>query len=194
MTIKEACEGYKKISNVPAMNMYIQKFCKKYLPIAKKGELIEETLLLYIIEHKDAIVTYNSVDKAVFYMISVIRGYTDLIVEDVYSDFDALMESGLMDGILEYIGADVDVYNSLFEMRANDYVRENNNIEVVIQRKIQELIDFIGSTTEHMDNVLKSINSEQVTSLLKNLQEANANMAKVNGKVTKVKKASKLNK
>lgn len=170
MTIKEACNkktsANQKIYSAVVAKEYIST---NYLPILEKSNLIEETLRLEILKYDDAVVSYDSIDKAVFYMISVIKGYTNLTIEDPYTDFDALMQSGLMNNILECIGEDVDIYNQLFEMRLNDIIRESNGIETVVQKKMNELVK---PTAQFLETLTESVSKMDVNTILSVVESA----------------------
>lgn len=167
MTIKEACNK-KNTANQKLYSAVVAKEYIKttYLPIMEKSNLIEETLRLDVINYDDAIVSYDSIEKTVFYIISVIKGYTNLTIEDPYTDFDALMQSGLMNNIFECIGEDVDIYNQLFEMRLSDILRENNGIESVVQKKMNDLFKPVESFFKSATESITKLDTETIKSVL----------------------------
>ncbi len=172
MTVKEAC---KKFSTVPDMGKktFIKSIITtQYLPILAKYTLIEETLYQHIVEFSGALACYDSVDKLVYFMMSVIQGYTNLEIEDQYSDFDALMQSGLMDFIADAISVDYEAYNTLFEMKMNDIIREHNTVAAVIDYKATELLAQVIKLMDKADESISKLDTGKIVDFLNVLKEA----------------------
>lgn len=167
MTVKQFAEKYSKCtSDAVKAGMLSTASVKHYLPITEKRDLIENTLHFDLLNFDNSFVTFNSIDKMVTFMGSIIAGYTDFEREDPYEDFDVLMETGLMSNIIAEIGSDVDAYRDLFEMRLNDYIRDNNSLEAITANKLGEVVTPVKSILESIDGIINDLTFEEVMNMV----------------------------
>lgn len=158
MTVQEACLERKNSKLRVAYEGQCAKYITThYLSIIEKSKLINDTLYSDILQFDNDIVTYDSIDKAVFYMLAIIKGYTDLEVGDPYDDFDILMETGFMSNLLLDIGEDTEVFQNLFELRLADIIREHNGIEAVVNKKLEDLISPVEAVLDAVIDGVKSV-------------------------------------
>lgn len=169
VTISNAAKEFEaSTSEITRTNILKKANVRTYLPIEEKRKSIEELIMKYLIEFLDSHITYDSIDKMVIFMMSVVSNYSDLIAEDLYDDFDCLMSSGLMGGILEMIGGDVEAYRDLFELRLSDYIREHNSLEAILVRKANGFIEPLEKLVGSITGLLNSISAEELLDVMKN--------------------------
>lgn len=127
---------------------------KEYVPTREKVAAINAAIETSMDEDNKFMATYNSVAINITKTITGIDLYTDLEVEGL-EDYDRLMETGVIDSVIGAMSKDYIRFNSYFDMRLKDYIREKNNIDGIVNR--------IGNV---LNGLLKDIDSDTILKLL----------------------------
>ena len=106
---------------------------KSYVPLDKKLEAIDKLIKTVIESDGNVVLTYSSIAYEVGVQMVGIELYTNLSFDD-NSDYDVLVENGLLDYILGTIGNDYAEFERYSKMRMDDYLHKMNTLDNVIAR------------------------------------------------------------
>lgn len=141
MTVKELIEKYENFgSETLKANLLDDIEIAAYIPIEMKQVCIER-IIEGVVTNDGLSFSYDSINKYISFIIGLITLYTDLDIESPYEDYDRLVSSNVLDNILERIGDDKDEFLRMFDMRFNDYLRENS-----IETSLAQLTKAFAST------------------------------------------------
>ena len=162
MKVKELVKVFKENGEV-LENIEISK----YVPIEQKRKYIDEALIPGLINYSGGIATYDSIEKKVVFLMTIVQCYTDLEIEDVYTDYDLLVESQIIIVILDYIKSDYAEFYDLFEARFTDALREYNSLEAVVNRNMEAIANPILETVIEARQLLNTVNTDDIEKLIK---------------------------
>jgi len=184
MKIKEFVDGFlaKKNMNPNAVVDYIRKELeiKDYVPFVEKRDLCENVLNICNEKDDNGLVKVDSVSRYIVFTISVISKYTNLEFSsgkddefDSLDEYDMLCKAGLLDLVLEAIGAEYAVCNNVLNMMMADIVANNNTVENVIGHalgkignSVDGLIDVLSEKVEDMNLDLSQIDIDKYKGLI----------------------------
>lgn len=169
ITVKNFVEDFKakKIMNMTinpnAVAEYIEKTLevKKYLPFNLKRQVVEMVVKENItiergVKKSDAISQYVS------FIIAMLQAHTNLeIGDDPIADYDVLAESGLLAPVISAFQESYDECDILLKMAlANEL--EDNNLEALIGRFLDELLDMADDITYSIENKIDGIDVQKI--------------------------------
>lgn len=163
MKVNELIELYKENEEGALQQFEIST----YLPIEQKRRYIDEALVPGLITYQNGIAAFDSIEKKVAFLMAVIQCYTDLEIEDIYKDYDALLSSGIMFRILETMKDDYSEFYDLFEARFNDALRDYNSLEAVVNRNMLQISNPILETIMQVREMFSSIKTEDIENFIK---------------------------
>lgn len=104
-----------------------------YISFALKKKVIE-TILENLLEIENGLYTYDAMDKHLFFVLGVVSLYTNLYYDDgeAVKSYDAVVESGLLDTIINKIGYDYNDFVEHFERTMDVMIKTNNSIPNVL--------------------------------------------------------------
>lgn len=125
---------------------------KTYVSIEKKLEAITNMANELISVNEYGMKTYNSIDKFISYVLTVITLYTDIeLTNERMKDFDFLMDESMFYEINQLIGTDVVNFNELVNMKWSDIMAFGNSIEAIVSREIYELKNGVQAFNDAFD-------------------------------------------
>lgn len=128
-----------------------------YLPIEDKAAIINAALENIFITEKKISATYNSITVKVTRDLVLLSAYTNLDSLTL-SDYDLLKENDLIVPIFYSIGEDVKEFYAFFDLRFNDYLRDLNSIDGMVNRALGELTSVInGIDPKLIETLIKII-------------------------------------
>lgn len=175
----------KKIMNTQlnqnAVGEYIKKELevKDYVPFAEKRELCANVLNACNTKESSGLVKVDSVSRYIVFTISIISKYTNLEFSsgdeefDSLDEYDMLCQSGMLNAILDVIGAEYTTCNNILNMMMSDIEANNNTIENVVATilgnigsSVDNLIDVFAEKVESMELDLSQIDIDKYKGLL----------------------------
>lgn len=105
------------VSRVKSSSMSIDKLCKvkKYIPVQEKFKFVDE----YDQALEERIHDYENYESFIAFIIfnlMVVKYYTDIKLDLTYEEFDILQQNGIIDRIVEYVGADYSLLLKVVDM------------------------------------------------------------------------------
>lgn len=190
--VKNFIETFQKkgIRNTPTVTDIVSNYIKEtlevktYLPFAEKRELCAKVLnTCNTIDRNSGLVKVDSVSRYIVFTIAVISAYTNLEFSsgedaefDSLDEYDMLCQSGLLNPILEVIGAEYVACNDILNMMMSDVVANNNTIENVLgtaSKKllgmVDELVEVLREKMEDMELDFDQIDIEKYAGLMEKL-------------------------
>ena len=174
MKIIEFIEGFKndKVANnkvAPnAVNDYLKKKLevKDYVPFAEKRELCERVLnSCNEIDVDSGLVKVDSVSRYILFTITILSKYTNLEFStgedsefDSLDEYDMLCKNGLLNPVLDVIGAEYATCNNMLNMMMDDIIANNNTVEGVLGSASNRLMDIISDFEMVLADKVESLN------------------------------------
>lgn len=161
------------------MNEYnIVEFVKEYKESENKVEFLErlkvetyvsfslkkaviEAILNNLLEIENGLYTYDAMNQHLFFVLGTVSLYTNLTYDEGESvaSYDALVESGLIDIIIQKIGADYNDFVNHFDHTLNVVIQTNNSIPNVLNCFLTGLTAAVQNLDkEKLAKVLENIN------------------------------------
>ena len=148
MKVKKFVESYKKNNRMDIKN---ELEVNEYIGIAVKKKMAES-----IIENCTQIVNgkvyINSLDRYIFFMISVISLHTNLEFDDenVIDDYDLLCKNHLLEKIISLFKDDYDSCQVVLDMETTDMLQSSATIESKIYAFLDDCVNILKNTTEEL--------------------------------------------
>ena len=171
ITVKNFVEDFKakKIMNTPinpnAVAEYIEKTLevKKYLPFNLKRQVVEMVVKENITIER-GVKKSDSISQYLSFVVAMLQAHTNLeFSDDPTADYDVLAESGLLAPVIETFKQSYDESDILLKMAlANEL--EDNNLEVLIGRFLDELLDMADDITYSIENKIDGIDVKEIIS------------------------------
>ena len=175
ISIKEFCEGYKKIVLDKDQERYIKKNLKvkPYIPFIMK-EVIANNLAEISMFEYEVFVDENGQEKKrktgnvkisssmyyLFFCRAVIESYTNLTIESegFYDEYDMLNELGLMDEITKSIPEkELKELKMICDMKKNDVIFNNATPEAYVSQQVER---FASISSVILKPILERIETE----------------------------------
>ena len=169
MKISEFITDYKtkKVTNTQIKPNAVSEYLKKtleireYIPFKKKREIVEmvvtqNTRFIDGVKRNDAIGQYVS------FVVAMLISHSNLEFEaDPVTDYDLLVESGLLPLILNEFKADYSECDILLKMALASEL-EDNNIEVLVGRFLDKILKKIDDFGDAFKDKLGDFNLQNV--------------------------------
>jgi len=164
MKIKEFVENVKKNPN--AQNSIVAKVVNKtYIPVLQKRQLAE---IVYnsSVSIENGIVKVDSLSKYLIFTMLMISEYTNLefstdengvATEEAIQEFDMLCENGLINPIIACFEADYARSNEILNYVFKDNIAVNNNVEAVLGRIGNDVIDILDAFADVLANKVNEL-------------------------------------
>lgn len=188
MKILEFIENFKskKIANTQlnpnAVNEYLKKELeiKDYVPFAEKRDLCVNVLNACNTKSESGLIKVDSVSRYIIFTLSIISKYTNLEFSsgedaefDSLDEYDMLCQSGLLNPILDVIGAEYVTCNNILNMMMSDIEANNNTIENVVATvlgnlggSVDDLITALADKVDEMNLDLNQIDINKYKGLI----------------------------
>lgn len=144
---------------------------KDYISIIDKQRLAQRVLGACTFEENGVIKT-DSFQKYFLFTIGALQLYTDLefdVEGDIYSEYDELCKTGLLDAVLGTFEEDYSRANAVLNMLYGDMVENNNSVANILGTAIGKLSngadELIHSISGKIAEFNTSINSEDIAKL-----------------------------
>ena len=113
---------------------------RTYAPIALKKQIINFSIQALIKDNGNSMITYDSIDKDVFLIITALQIYTNIDFKENkgVEIYDALMEKQIVQKIILSIGPDFVDYEDMYNAKWKDFMRDNNSIEAIIAKELNK--------------------------------------------------------
>lgn len=178
MTVSECVKKFENCNSDIAKKSFMDSLkVRTYIPVKLKQTTIDYVLNKQLFKHDGNLITYKSIDKMVYFMMSIVGLYLDLDLGNATDDFDAMMSSGFFDALIEAIGVDVDVYRDMFDATLNDYMREHNSIVVLVNHKLEQIGSLASSVLEPLKSTFGEEFQTQLKESLKELEKLYSELA-----------------
>ena len=120
---------------------------RTYAPIALKKQIINFSIQALIKDNGNSMITYDSIDKEVFLIITALQIYTniDFNQNKGVEIYDVLMERQIVQKIILTIGPDFADYEDMYNAKWKDFMRDNNSIEAIIAKELNNFNLIIQS-------------------------------------------------
>lgn len=120
---------------------------RTYAPIALKKQIINFSIQALIKDNGNSMITYDSIDKDVFLIITALQIYTNIDFKENkgVEIYDALMEKQIVQKIILSIGPDFVDYEDMYNAKWKDFMRDNNSIEAIIAKELNNFNLIIQS-------------------------------------------------
>ena len=145
--------------NENAVSEYLNKTLeiKKYIPFTTKRGAVE-IVVAQNTYWEDGIKRHDTFDAYIGFVVSMLSIHTNLEFSDQpIEDYDLLAESGLLPQIIAEFQESYDECNVLLKM-ARDAELEDNNINVVVGRFLNGILDRLDSVGETLKEKLGNVN------------------------------------
>lgn len=168
-TVKDFIEKFKnsKVANSKiAPNaisdyLYRELEIKTYIPFRKKRAIVEK-IVDNNLEWVDGIKKYDNINSYMSFVVAMLSAHTNLVFSsDPVADYDLLSESGLLPLIIEEFRGSYDECDSLFKMVLTSEL-EDNNINAVVGRFLNGILNRLDSVGEVMKSQLGSIDIQDI--------------------------------
>lgn len=133
---------------------------KSYLGIKQKKELIDDIVNDTII-YDNGLYKFNGIDQYVTYIMKTIAAYSNLEINDIEEDYDALCESGLLNKILRTFESEHQEVLSLLQMQC-DYILLDNSVTAHINGALDAVVSAINKLSDSAVDTLKNINTDDI--------------------------------
>lgn len=181
MKIFELIQDFKtkKIQNTKADSTVISGYLKKtleiktYLPFLEKKKLVDMIIDANITE-ENGIKKDNQILRYISFITTSITAHTGLEFEDVFADYDALAESGLLEHVVAEFASSHNELDVMMKMALADKMADNN-LSAVVARFLDGILDKVDDITGplgekidglNIEKLLGNINKEDVTKLI----------------------------
>jgi hypothetical protein len=184
MKINEFIECMRKNTNKAMREDQIMSVVKKqlevkdYISIKQKRNLVDDIINASVL-YDNGVFKFDAISKYVNFTMYTIAAYTNLeLSDDVEDDFDELSKEKLLPVIIGAIQAEYDDVNIILQMQC-DSILENNSIEVVVSKFLENILGFIGNLESGLKAGLDNFsnlqlgdnaNIGQIVDLLKSFQ------------------------
>nr|DAY89459.1 MAG TPA: hypothetical protein [Caudoviricetes sp.] len=167
MTVLEFAKKYKEANKNNKSDVLEEITISTYEPIEMKSQAIEN-IIASIITYENGIPTYDSITKYLAFTLGAIALYTNLVFEENKSfiEYDALAEAGLLTIIFETIGPDYSDFLEFFNMRFNDYMRENASFEAVAAKAVVYLSETLTNVVDKMNEALEKVDKNKIDKVI----------------------------
>lgn len=151
MKVNEFVEGFK---NATDKEKYVRKHIVKYYinyeeKVANAKRIIDETLHIQGISDGEKIFSYQTPNRYLLFILSIIRSYTDIEFGDNYLyDFNLIEENNISEYIVKQIGNDYQRYQTILDMVYDDMVRNERDLISYIDRKLNAIYQIIENYSE----------------------------------------------
>lgn len=137
---------------------------KSYLGIKQKKELIDDIVNDTII-YDNGLYKFNGVDQYVTYVMKTIVAYSNLEINDIEEDYDALCESGLLNKILRTFESEYQEVLSLLQMQC-DYILLDNSVTAHINSTLDAIVGAINKISDSVIGTLKNVNADDIKGIV----------------------------
>ena len=128
----------------------------EYIPFTQKMNIVNN-IISEIIKEVDGVKKVNSVAQYMAFITTMLSSHTSLQFEDVYEDYDALNQCGLIEQIVALFQKDYAECETILKMVVADELADNN-LSVVVGKflngvlgKLDGVIDIAKGFTENLD-------------------------------------------
>lgn len=188
MTIQNFIEKFQndKVENTKIAPDTVSNYLKKeleikdYVPFAEKRELCANVLNACNTKDDSGLVKVDSVSRYIVFTISILTVYTNLEFSsgkdtevDSLDEYDMLCQTGLLNPILDVIGAEYATCNNILNMMMGDIETNNNTIENVVATALgkfgdlaDDLITALIDKIESMELDLKQVDIDKLSGLI----------------------------
>lgn len=146
-------------------------FTRTYVPHVEKLNIIESIIEVLTYE-KNGLITYDTNELEINSIITFIGLYIDLEIENLFTDYDLLVQEGFINAISDKytspIGEDLCRLKDMLENKLFDLKRERNTVEAVINRNLGMIVD---SATTTLDGINEKISQADTKSLSKTISQ-----------------------
>lgn len=169
MTVKEfikAYKGKKFINTQQGMDERVEWLkstlgVKEYIPFAEKRK-IAEMIVAQNITEADGIKKYDSINGYISLAVASIVAHTTLeFSEDPVADYDLLAESGLLSQIIAVFHGSHEEIGIILKM-ALEMELEDNNVNVLIGRFLNEISEMLGDAGDVLKVKLKDLDLSKI--------------------------------
>ena len=188
ISVKEFCEGYKKIVLDKDQERYIKKNLKvkPYIPFIMKeviaNNLAEISMFEYEVfvdengQKKKRKTGYVKISSSMYYLFfcrAVIESYTNLTIESegFYDEYDMLNELGLMDEITKSIPEkELKELKMICDMKKNDVIFNNATPEAYVSQQVERFASISSFTLktifERIETEINNMDEDKMDKLL----------------------------
>ncbi len=149
--------------NPNAVSDYLKKELeiKTYVPFRLKRTIVE-TVVNQNIEDVDGIKKYDSINSYISFIVASLTAHTNLeFSDDPVADYDLLAECGLLPQIIAEFETSHNECDILLKM-ALAMELEDNNLEAVVNRFLNEILNKLDGVGVVLKNTLGNINIQDV--------------------------------
>ena len=138
---------------------------KKYIPINKKKELVDE-IISKCIYFENNTFRIDSIDCYMYFTMLTIDAYTNIEIDDVENCFDILSETALISVVVEALGQEYNDVHTFLNMKC-DEILGNNSLEVQIGKFLEDVLDKVENFSDTFIDSLNNlnINKDSITDL-----------------------------
>ena len=169
MLVKDLVSDFqtKKIADTKiapnAVSNYLKKELeiKTYLPFRTKRTIVE-AVVSQNIEWVDGIKKIDSINEYVGFIVAVLSAHTALeFSDDPVADYDLLAESGLLPKIIAEFQESYSECEVLLKMARTSEL-EDNNLEAIIGRFLNEILNKLDGVGEVLKDTFGNINIQDI--------------------------------
>lgn len=169
MKILEFVESYKndKVMNTQIKPNAISEYLKEkleiktYIPFRNKREIVE-LVVSQNTEEIDGIKKHDSINAYIGFVVAMLSAHTSLeFSDDPVADYDVLAESGLLPLIITEFKESYDECDILLKM-ALAMELEDNNINVLVGKFLNGILDKLDGVGEVLKDKLRDINLNDI--------------------------------
>lgn len=159
INVLEIVKEYKKSHDLSEIYQKIE--IKEYVPfLYKKGAI--DAIIDTFLQTEYGLYVYDALDKHLAFVLGFITLYTNLDYEDEegYAAYDALVESHLLDHIIDKVGYDYSDFVNFFEETLKNKIETNNSIPNVLNGFLTGLSAAVSNLdAKKLGTVLENLNS-----------------------------------
>lgn len=147
MKIAEFVEGFNSVTDKDKyVKKHITSTYMKYEDKVSEAKRIIDSTLHIKTEDNESVFCYQTPNRYLLFIISIIKNYTDLEFGDEYlSDFNLIEQYNISAHIVKQIGDDYQRFQTVLDMVYDDVVRNERDIVSYIDRKLEAMLQVFDA-------------------------------------------------
>ena len=168
--VKKFVEEYEKQLNDSERNHFLKSKLKveNYLPYSEKllvAEHIVKSSSYAIVKEDEVLkktdrIKINSPVRYILFVMEIVNKYTNIEVnfKDVMPEFDYLNKNGLIEVIIDKIGAkETGEFNTVVEMVLDDFMTNEYEIKNWISEMLSKTYSLVEKCSPHIENIINKL-------------------------------------
>lgn len=158
MTVKEFVNQFTTCKTDTAKNALIKSIIKThYVPYEQKVVLSRICVNTSNVDAKTKVVRINTPATYLNYITTLLSMYTNIKTEKGKSSetYDALMKANALRPILDSIGLDLDEFQSILKMCADDFRENETSTRSAVEKLVSFMVTMLDTSIQDLTEAVK---------------------------------------